>query len=122
MPGLDDIDAYEVLGVSPRADDVVIRAAWKALIRKYHPDSSTSPDAADRAARINAAFKLLVTPDARAAYDRRRAAPPVAPPRPAPRPKPAPMPQPAARRPAPPPLRRPRRLRLTALAGAAVLL
>lgn len=73
----DDADPYEVLGLSRRADDVVVRAAWKALMRKYHPDTSTAPDAAERAAKINAAFKLLVTPEARKAYDRRsKPAPP----------------------------------------------
>ena len=86
MPGSNDIDPYEVLGLSPKADDVVIRAAWKALIRKYHPDASTAPDAAERAARINAAFKLLVTAEARRTYDRRRAQPATATQRPAPAP------------------------------------
>ncbi|MDG2535749.1 J domain-containing protein [Sphingomonas sp. HITSZ_GF] len=86
MPGPNNIDPYAVLGLSPKADDVVIRAAWKALMRKYHPDASTAPDAAEQAARINAAFKLLITPEARAAYDRSRNPPPSAP---VPRPRPA---------------------------------
>ena len=48
-------------------------------MRKYHPDTSTAPDAAERAAKINAAFKLLVTPEARKAYDRRSRPAPQAP-------------------------------------------
>lgn len=112
----DDINPYEILGVTPRADDVVVRAAWKALIRKYHPDSSTVPDAPARAAKINAAFRLLATPEARAAHDRRSAPAPV-PPRP-----PSPMSVAAARRREPPPRRRSHRFRIFALAGTAAAL
>jgi hypothetical protein len=109
-----DIDAYGVLGLRPSADDVVIRAAWKALIRKHHPDSSTAPDAAEQAAKINAAFKLLGTPDARAAYDRSRTLRPVAPPPSKPRPAAA-APAPAP----PPPRRRWKRFRRFAMVGVA---
>lgn len=120
MRGMDDIDAYEVLGLSPRADDVVIRAAWKALIRKYHPDTSAAPDAAERSARINAAFKLLVSAEARAAYDRSRAPqpPPVRPPPP----RPAARPAAAAPRRGRPPVRRRRPGRKLALIGMAIAL
>lgn len=31
-------DPYEVLGVTPDADDAVIHAAYKSLIKKHHPD------------------------------------------------------------------------------------
>ncbi|WP_137863495.1 MULTISPECIES: J domain-containing protein [unclassified Sphingomonas] len=121
MRAPDDIDPYEVLGLNPKADDVVIRAAWKALIRKYHPDASTAPDAAERSARINAAFKLLVTAEARTAYDRRRTQPATAPQRPAPTqawqsagPRHRAPPQPARRRAS--------RRRKLALVGLAILL
>ncbi|NYT39250.1 J domain-containing protein [Sphingomonas sp. R-74633] len=111
MPGPGDIDPYEVLGLSRKADDVVIRAAWKALIRKHHPDSSAAADAAETAARINAAFKLLMTPEARRAYDRSVAVMPTPPRHPWARPAPSPP------RPVPAPRRRGRRLRIFALAG-----
>lgn len=103
-----DIDPYEVLGLNPRADDVVIRAAWKALIRKYHPDTSTASDAVERAAQINAAFKLLVTTEARAAYDRSQ----VRPVAPAPQSGPAPAWQSARPRGRPAPMPPRRRFRL----------
>ncbi len=32
-------DYYAILGVVPSAEDVVIRAAWKALVQRY-PDLS----------------------------------------------------------------------------------
>ncbi|WP_103965400.1 J domain-containing protein [Nitrosomonas ureae] len=31
-------DYYAILGVTPLADNVVIRAAYKALAQRYHPD------------------------------------------------------------------------------------
>lgn len=116
-----DIDPYEVLGLNPNADDVVVHAAWKALLRKYHPDTSAEPDAAEQAARINAAFRLLAPREARAAYDRGRAqatARPDPPPAPAWRP---PRPATPPWRPAPPPVRRRSGLRKAALIALALL-
>ncbi|WP_242152570.1 J domain-containing protein [Sphingomonas sp. BAUL-RG-20F-R05-02] len=78
-------DYYAVLGVSAASDEVVIRAAFKALMLKYHPDTNRSPDATARAAAINEAFSVLGDPERRAAYDasrRERSAPPASPPPP----------------------------------------
>lgn len=63
---------YDVLNVSPEAEPVVIEAAYKALIKKYHPDQAAetgalSPDAAD----LNKAFAVLKDPGRRAEYDHR---------------------------------------------------
>ena len=68
-------DYYAVLGLSPQADDVVIHAAWKALLRKHHPDTNASDHAAARAREINEAFAFLGKPDSRADYDRTRERP-----------------------------------------------
>ena len=65
-------DHYAVLGLNPSADDVVIHAAWKALLRKYHPDTNPSDPSGARARQINEAFAVLGKPDARARYDRLR--------------------------------------------------
>jgi len=62
-------DPYLVLGVSTTSEDVVIRAAFKALMLKYHPDTNISPSATTRAASINEAFSILGDPLRRAAYD-----------------------------------------------------
>lgn len=35
---------YNVLGVHPDAMDVVVRGAYRALAREYHPDTSKKPD------------------------------------------------------------------------------
>jgi len=70
-------DYYAMLGVKPDADQAVIRAAWKALLRKYHPDTAQGvPDAADRTRAFNAAWAVLGNNNSRIAYDLLRAAPP----------------------------------------------
>jgi len=70
-------DYYAMLGVTPDADQAVIRAAWKALLRKYHPDTAQNvPDAADRTRAFNAAWAVLGNNNRRIAYDLERAAPP----------------------------------------------
>jgi curved DNA-binding protein CbpA len=68
----DEADYYAVLGVSPSSEDVVIQAAYRALMRRYHPDTNCSPEAARKCIEINAAYAVLGDPAARAAYDARR--------------------------------------------------
>lgn len=63
-------DAYAVLQVDPRADDFVIRAAYRAIARRWHPDGS-APDA-DRMAQVNVAYDRVKTPEARRLYDAER--------------------------------------------------
>ena len=68
-------DYYAILGVAPDADQAVIRAAWKALLRKYHPDTAHDvPDAAERTRAFNAAWAVLGNSNRRIAYDLERAA------------------------------------------------
>jgi curved DNA-binding protein CbpA len=61
-------DAYDVLQVSPDADDATLRKAYRALARRFHPDGS-EPDRA-RMVEINAAYEQVQTTQRRAAYDR----------------------------------------------------
>ena len=63
-------DHYATLSVVPGSDATVIRAAFKALMLKYHPDTNGSPDATQRAMEINAAWSVLGNPRSRACYDR----------------------------------------------------
>lgn len=64
------LDPYETLKVSPDAPDAVIRAAYKALASKYHPDKHQSDSAAARMMQqINDAYALLSDPTKRSAYD-----------------------------------------------------
>ena len=60
------IDLYEVLQVDRQAEPDVIRAAYRALARKYHPDFGGS---ARQMASINDAWAVLGDPVRRAAYD-----------------------------------------------------
>jgi curved DNA-binding protein CbpA len=62
-------DYCAVLGVSPASDDVVIRAAFRALMLKYHPDTNKAAGATKRAEEINAAWAVLSDQAKRAAYD-----------------------------------------------------
>jgi hypothetical protein len=67
-------DCYAILGVTPAAEDVVIGAAYRALIRHYHPDTNPDPAARARAQEITAAYAVLRDPARRAEYDAQRAA------------------------------------------------
>ena len=73
-------DHYAVLGLNPAADDVVVHAAWRALLRKHHPDTNPADPAGIKARKINEAFAILGKPGARAAYDRMRLSRPSSPP------------------------------------------
>ena len=61
---------YERLKVTRDAPIEVIRAAYRALAAKHHPDRHTQPETshADMAA-LNAAYEVLGDPQARALYD-----------------------------------------------------
>ena len=59
--------------MSPAAEDVVIGAAYRALMRHYHPDTNPDPTAQARAREITAAYAVLRDPARRAEYDAQRA-------------------------------------------------
>lgn len=63
-------DYYRTLQVDPEADPDVIKAAYKRLVQKYHPDVNQDPEAADKMAQIMEAWEVLSDPAARAEYDR----------------------------------------------------
>jgi len=68
---------YDNLKVSPRADAEVIRAAYRALAQKWHPDKNP-PDRKANCERImhliNEAYRVLSDPASRAKYDESLAA------------------------------------------------
>jgi len=59
------INHFRTLGVSIDAEDVVIRAAWAAMLKRYHPDVDQSEGAAVRTTAINEAYRVLRDPAAR---------------------------------------------------------
>ena len=66
-------DYYKVLGVEPDASDADIKAAYRKLARKYHPDRSKEPNAEEQFKAINEANEALKDPEKRRAYDQVRA-------------------------------------------------
>ena len=75
-------DPYRILQVQPDADPDVVRAAYRVLARKLHPDGADAPldeSAQRRMTDLNWAYALVRDPGARARWesDRRRAPPPM---------------------------------------------
>jgi curved DNA-binding protein len=62
-------DYYKVLGVARDATADDVKKSFRKLARKYHPDVSKEPDAAQRMSEINEANAVLSDPERRAAYD-----------------------------------------------------
>lgn len=63
-------DPYQVLGLSRDALPEVIRAAYRALAQKYHPDRNPGPAAGAAMQALNQAYAILSDPPRRAAFDR----------------------------------------------------
>lgn len=63
-------DPYKILGVDKGADDAALKAAYRKLTKKYHPDlNPNNPDAEIRFKEVNAAYDFLKDSDKRAAFD-----------------------------------------------------
>ena len=64
-------DPYEILGVQKTDSDAAIRAAYRKLAKKHHPDVNPGkPEAAERFKEISVAYDLLGDKDKRARFDR----------------------------------------------------
>ena len=61
---------YQILQLDPAADPEVIEAAFRRLAMKYHPDTSTDPNASVRMREIIEAREHLSDPERRLSYDR----------------------------------------------------
>ena len=62
-------DYYEVLGVSKEADEKEIKSAFRKLAKKYHPDVSKEPDAAEKFKEAQEAYAVLSDEQKRRQYD-----------------------------------------------------
>ncbi len=60
---------YEVLGVDRKATIEEIKIAYRKLVKTYHPDVSTDPEASEKIKLINQAYRVLVNTKSRAEYD-----------------------------------------------------
>jgi len=63
---------YDILEVSPQASAEVIRAAYRALMEKYHPDKhheSRRAWAEEISRELNAAYAILSNSQKRSEYD-----------------------------------------------------
>lgn len=65
-------DPYKVLGVSPTATDEEIKATYRSLARRYHPDNYANDEegaarASERMKEINAAYDEITSARARGA-------------------------------------------------------
>ncbi|MCL2062365.1 MAG: molecular chaperone DnaJ [Firmicutes bacterium] len=62
---------YEVLGVSKTASDEEIKAAFRGLAKKFHPDVNPGDEKAAKSFKeANEAYEVLSDPAKKAAYDR----------------------------------------------------
>jgi curved DNA-binding protein CbpA len=93
---------YDHLELPPTASADEIKKSFRGLIARYHPDKvqhlgrEFQDMAADRAAELTEAYRILSDPGRRAEYDRMLGSAPAA----APSPPPSPPPAPTAERPA----------------------
>ncbi len=76
LDGLREKNCYQVLGISPDAEDRAVRSAYYGLMREYHPDrfmSETDPEARETLKEIfrtmTKAYETLSDPRARREYD-----------------------------------------------------
>lgn len=65
-------DYYKILGVEPDADTKTIKAAYRRLARKYHPDLNAEEDAEERFKEVAEAWEVVRDDTRRAEYDELR--------------------------------------------------
>ena len=70
---MDFKDYYEILGVSPDADEKTIKQAYRKLARRHHPDVNPgNKESEEKFKTINEAYQALSNPEQRKKYDELR--------------------------------------------------
>lgn len=62
-------NAYDVLGIEPTATAQEIKTAYKAMVKKYHPDHNESKNAASQFRAVKKAYDILKDEEKKAEYD-----------------------------------------------------
>ena len=64
------INYYKILGLENYASVAVVKSAYKKLIKQYHPDVSSDPDAEEMTRYLNLAKDFLGSQESKDNYDR----------------------------------------------------
>jgi DnaJ-class molecular chaperone len=62
-------DYYEILGIDRSANEKEIKAAYRKLARKYHPDVNKDKNASEKFKDVNEAYEVLSDQQKRKRYD-----------------------------------------------------
>jgi len=73
-----DVDYYEVLQLSPRADMETVHRVYRIMAARFHPDNPQSGNQ-ERFLQLSEAYRVLGDPERRAQYDSVRGAEPQRP-------------------------------------------
>lgn len=63
------MDLYQILGVRRDAQTAEIKAAYRQMAKKYHPDANKATDTTELFKEINRAYQTLSDPEARKNYN-----------------------------------------------------
>lgn len=66
-------DHYQTLGLTASATTDEIKAAFRRLAKRYHPDMSDDPSGSAQFKKVHVAYEVLRDPEHRKAYDEARA-------------------------------------------------
>ena len=64
----DALNFFNILEIPLNASDEEIKNQYKELVKKWHPDYNTSPDAVERFQKISQAYNTLKDEESRLAY------------------------------------------------------
>jgi hypothetical protein len=54
---------YQIMGISQTAGELEIRKAYRRLVRQYHPDINSSPEAPEQFRAVQEAYEVLMDSD-----------------------------------------------------------